>query len=504
MIGIFTGGRIKELDRYTIEHEPISSLELVERAAGMWTYEFKRLYTQQRRVVVFAGPGNNGADALCIARRLNEDGYSVEVFLFNVKGKLSPECNQSRTNLLECAGVRFTEVVDNFTPPNLTNQTVVIDGLFGVGLNRPLQGGFAQVVDFLNKSKAEIISIDIPSGLFEEDNFGNNPKTIIRATHTLTFEYPKLSFLFSENADYIGHWKVLNIGLSLEGKQTIKTEYFLNTDFDISGIFRQRPRFANKGTFGHALLVAGSKGKMGAACLAAKACLKSGIGLLTTHIPACGEVIMQTAVPEAMVITDERNEIISEYNPTHTYQVVGVGPGLGKAEVTMRFMEKLLLKPNGPLVIDADGLNIIAENRNWLDTLPPNSILTPHAKELERLTTHCDTDYERLRQARFLASHHHVYVVLKGAFSATCTPGGMVIFNNTGNPGMATGGSGDVLTGIIMGLLGSGYPPSSACVLGNYIHGLSGDIYAGRYSQESLTASDLINHIGAAFKQIRD
>ncbi|WP_256823863.1 NAD(P)H-hydrate epimerase, partial [Porphyromonas gingivalis] len=288
MIGIFTGARIKELDRYTIEHEPVSSIDLVERAAATWVYEFERLYTQQRRIIVFAGPGNNGADALCAARILGENGYSVDAFLFNVSGSLSPECNECRVRLLETSGIRLTEVVDNFIPPELSSQTVVVDGLFGVGLNRPLQGGFAKVVEFLNQSGAEIVSIDIPSGLFEEDNFGNNPNAIIRATHTLTFEYPKLSFLFSENADYVGKWKVLNIGLSVEGKQTIKTEYFLNTDFDISGIIRQRPRFAHKGTFGHALLIAGSRGKMGAACLAAKACLRSGIGLLTTHIPACG------------------------------------------------------------------------------------------------------------------------------------------------------------------------------------------------------------------------
>ncbi len=504
MIGIFTGARIKELDRYTIEHEPVSSIDLVERAAATWVYEFERLYTQQRRIIVFAGPGNNGADALCAARILGENGYSVDAFLFNVSGSLSPECNECRVRLLETSGIRLTEVVDNFIPPELSSQTVVVDGLFGVGLNRPLQGGFAKVVEFLNQSGAEIVSIDIPSGLFEEDNFGNNPNAIIRATHTLTFEYPKLSFLFSENADYVGKWKVLNIGLSVEGKQTIKTEYFLNTDFDISGIIRQRPRFAHKGTFGHALLIAGSRGKMGAACLAAKACLRSGIGLLTTHIPACGEAVMQTAVPEAMVHADEKTDIVCDYSSPLVFQAVGIGPGIGRAEGTVLLVEKILSAPNGPLVLDADALNIIAENRSWLDRLPINSILTPHSRELERLTTHCNTDYERLRQARFLACHHHVYVVLKGAFSATCMPGGMVVFNNTGNPGMATGGSGDVLMGIITGLLGSGYLPASACVLGNYIHGLAGDIYAGRYSQESLIASDIIDNLGTAFRQVRD
>ena len=466
MIGIFTGARIKELDRYTIEHESVSSIDLVERAAATWVYEFERLYTQQRRIVVFAGPGNNGADALCAARILSENGYSVDAFLFNVSGSLSPECNECRVRLLETSGIRLTEVVDNFTPPELSSQTVVVDGLFGVGLNRPLQGGFAKVVEFLNQSGAEIVSIDIPSGLFEEDNFGNNPNAIIRATHTLTFEYPKLSFLFSENADYVGKWKVLNIGLSVEGKQTIKTEYFLNTDFDISGIIRQRPRFADKGTFGHALLIAGSRGRMGAACLAAN--------------------------------------IVCDYSSPLVFQAVGIGPGIGQAEGTVLLVEKILSTPNGPLVLDADALNIIAENRSWLDRLPINSILTPHSRELERLTTHCNTDYERLRQARFLACHHRVYVVLKGAFSATCMPGGMVVFNNTGNPGMATGGSGDVLMGIITGLLGSGYLPASACVLGNYIHGLAGDIYAGRYSQESLIASDIIDNLGTAFRQVRD
>ncbi|WP_329904259.1 NAD(P)H-hydrate dehydratase [Porphyromonas pogonae] len=500
---IFTGGQIAELDRFTIKNEPIPEIELVERAARSFVYEFNRHYMPRRNdVYVFAGMGNNGADALAVSRMLLEDSYTVYTFLFNTQGKLTPECEENRMRLLETHGCHLDEVINEFNPPEMRAGSIIIDGLFGTGLNRPLEGGFAGLVQFINESGMEVVSIDIPSGLFSEENLGNNPKAIVHATRTFTFEYPKLAFLMSENAPFVGKWQEVSIGLSDEGKAAINASFFLATDLDMARALEPRKTFSHKYNFGHALLVAGSRGKMGAACLSAKAALRSGLGMLTAHVPACGEVIMQISVPEAMVQIDKDESSISGVTDPQKYSAVGVGPGLGKSSLSRTMLRELLCSVTKPIVLDADALNIIGEDRNLLDILPPGSILTPHARELERLTTFCDNDYDRLCQARALAANHNIYVVLKGAYSATCMPSGNVVFNTTGNPGMASGGSGDVLLGIITGLLAQGYPSATAAVLGNYLHGLAGDIYAGQCSQQSLIAGDIVECIGKAYKQL--
>jgi len=292
---IFPTNIIKELDQYTIQNEPINSADLVERAARVFVHEFCRRYSKQTQLIVFAGQGNNGADALAIARLLLDEGYRLKTYLFNPTNHLSYDCELNKQRLLAMANIDFTEVVDDFIPPVLTSRDVVIDGLFGSGLNRPLTGGFAAVVRYINQSEATVVSIDIPSGLFGEDNRTNIPSAIIQAHTTLTFGFPKLAFMLAENEVYVGEWKVLDIGTHPQIVEETPADFMYLLEEDISPVFGPRNKFSHKGTFGHALLIAGSKGKMGAAQLAAKACLRSGAGLLTVHVPAKGGNILQTA-----------------------------------------------------------------------------------------------------------------------------------------------------------------------------------------------------------------
>ena len=503
---LFETSRIKEIDKYTIENEPIDSIDLVERASSVFVNEFCRRFTsRQNKIYVFAGQGNNGADALAIASMLIEKGYNVFTYLINPMDMLTEECEINKQRLIEDGNKKFTEVISSFPPPKFEPHDIIIDGLFGSGLNRPLEGGFAGIVDYINHAESTVVSIDIPSGLFGEDNKDNNLQYIIQADLTLTFEFPKLSFLMPENAIFVGEWKVLPIGLHPDALLKTKTSYGLITDEDIASLIHTREHFAHKGDFGHALLIAGSAGKMGAAVLSAKGCMRSGAGLLTVHLPARGEVVMQTSLPEAMVDIDTNSDYITGIADIAKYDAIGVGPGIGKRSETKNMLRWLLSSSNNvPLVIDADALNIIAENSELLHDLPEGSIITPHPAEFDRLAGTSDNAYERMQKARSMASEKKICIVLKGAYTAVCTPKGNVFFNTTGNPGMATAGSGDVLTGIILGLLAQGYHAEEAAVIGVYLHGIAGNLAASNLSEESMIAGDIVQMLGTAFKQMHD
>lgn len=495
--------QLKDWDTYTIEHEPIRSIDLMERASQAFVDTFTDEVSKSTKVFVLAGPGNNGGDALAIARMLLDDGYTVETFLFNKHDQLSPDCQTNKDRLLALPEAVLHEIKDSFFPPTISRNQVIIDGLFGSGLNKPLSGGYTTLVKFFNHTRADIYSIDIPSGLFGEDNTYNPADAIIKAKRTFTFQSPKLSFLLADSAAYVGKWEVLDIGLHPEGLQLIDTPYNYTLPNDISPLLLHRGTFSHKGTFGHALLMVGSKGKMGAAVLSAQACLRSGCGLLTVALPGCGETIMQTSLPEAMVISDEEDEVLSRTPDLTAFSAIGLGPGIGQLAPTVRMIGELLDSWRSPMVIDADALNIIATDRSLLRRVPKQSILTPHPRELDRLTGTSHSSYERLMKARELATSIESIVVLKGAYTAICLPDGRVHFNTTGNPGMATAGSGDVLTGILTGLLAQAYSPRDAALLGVYLHGLAGDIAATRQSSESLIASDITKHLGRAFRYLQ-
>lgn len=500
---IFTTIQVADLDQYTVENEPIQPIDLMERASFQVAEWIAGCFEINQRIAVFAGPGNNGGDALAISRMLVLKNYRVEIFIPDSQRKFS-DCfllNLERLKELVRISTLCWNKVEEL--PQLSGYDLIIDGLYGSGLSRPLSGFPAQLVKHINNSGIPVISIDIPSGLMGEDNRGNDPDTIIRAQHTLTFQFPKLSFFLSENERFTGKWEILPIGLHPAGIAHKETPWHFSDLESMATMLKKRGRFSHKGTFGHALLVAGSFGKMGAAILAAKGCLRSGVGLLTVHLPRSGNPILQTALPETMVSMDESENLISSIALFSGYKAVGIGPGIGKAAETANAFKLLLQNYHGPLVIDADALNILSEHPEMLGLLPADSILTPHPMEFERLAGHADSDFERLSFARRFAQIHHVILILKGAFTSISFPDGSCWFNSTGNPGMATGGCGDVLTGMLTGLVAQGYSPREATLLGVYLHGLSGDLALVGSSEEALLAGDLPDYLGKAFSILK-
>ncbi len=501
---IFTSSQIHELDKYTIENEPIESIALMERAAKALTQAIVGVWNNTTPVIVFAGPGNNGGDALAVARLLSERDYKVTVYLFNISGSLSPDCAQNKRRLQEIKRVQFIEVTEEFDPPQLESGMLVIDGLFGSGLNKPLAGGFASLVKYINASQAQVVSLDIPSGLMTEDNIYNVRANIIRATMTLTLQQPKLSFLFPENQPFIGQLRVLDIRLSQEGIDKMEAAYTITEESLVRSLLMDRNAFAHKGQMGHALIVAGSYCMAGAAVLAAKACLRSGTGKVTVNTPRRNIPILQISVPEAIVQSGNDETIFTDMVETDDFDAVGIGPGLGQSEQTAVALISQLRRAQCPIVADADALNILANHRAWMQQLPKGIILTPHPKEFDRLEGHSADSYERLTKARNLAKRIQGYVIVKGHYTAICLPDGHIVFNPTGNGGMATAGSGDVLTGIITGLLARGYKQTEACVVGVYLHGLAGDLAAQELGEESLLASDIVNYLPKAFKRLKE
>ena len=504
MIKIFPTIQLKELDAYTIENEPVSSIDLMKRASRALARAMSERWSAETPFTVFAGPGNNGGDALAVSRLLAERGCRVEVYLFNTKGALSPDCETNKERLAGVAGIDFHEITTQFVPPVLTAEHVVVDGLFGSGLNKPLSGGFAAVVKYINTSPATVVAIDVPSGLMGEDNTYNIQANIIRADLTLSLQLPKLAFLFAENAPFVGEWQLLDIGLSEEAIEEKETDFALTEHEDVASMLKPRGKFAHKGNFGRALLIAGSQGMAGASVLAARACLRSGVGLLTVHIPFCNNFIVQTSVPEAMTEIDINDVRFSCATDTDDYQAVGIGPGLGKAGDTEAALLEQIESCQTPMVVDADALNLLGEHRSYIGRLPKGSILTPHPKELERLVGKCQNSYERLTKARELARSAGVHILLKGAYSVVIAPSGKCWFNPTGNPGMATGGSGDVLTGVVLALLAQGYDAETAARMAAYVHGLAGDIACKKHGVMGMTAGDIVTCLPPAWRMLEE
>lgn len=500
----FATSQIADLDQYTIENEPIEAIDLMERASEQLDIWIESNYDISHRIAVFAGPGNNGGDALAVSRMLAEENYRVDVFIPDSEKKFTESFMINLDRLRGILQVKTIPWNDEGVLPTLSDYDLIIDGLFGSGLTRPLSGFPAKLVKHLNHSGIPIISIDIPSGLMGEDNTGNDPEAIIRATCTLTFQFPKLSFFFRENEQFIGKWEVLPIGLHPKGIEQTETPWHYSDIKTMVSILKPRGKFSHKGTYGHALLVAGSRGKMGAAILAAKGCLRSGVGLLSIQVPFEEIPIMQIAVPEAMVELGYLSDTENENRLKSKFKAVGIGPGRGLNKGTADDLNTLMKINSVPLVIDADALNVLSDNPKMVNSLPKGSILTPHPLEFERLAGHTASDFERLNLAISFAKEHQIVLILKGAYTAIALPDGNCWFNTTGNPGMATGGSGDVLTGILTGLLAQGYTPTETALLGVYLHGLSGDISLSGSSEESLLAGDIADNLGKAFTLLKN
>jgi ADP-dependent NAD(P)H-hydrate dehydratase / NAD(P)H-hydrate epimerase len=498
MVKILSAAQIKALDAYTIEQGSIASIDLMDRACRAFVSWFVEHYDNRYTIGVICGAGNNGGDGLGIARMLNDLGYEVKVWV--VRGTI-PESFDFKINLdrAKKSKIEILEVIHESDERFFTDRQVLIDAVFGSGLTRPVTGIYADVIACINKAAAYKVAVDIPSGLMAD-----SPSTgpAVKADFTVSFQLPKLSFFFPAYHSFVGEWTLVGINLNKDFIRRAETRHFFLTQKDCRKILRKRSKFDHKGTFGHALLIAGSLGKMGAAILASRAAMRAGLGLLTVHVPRCGYPILQTAVPEPMVSVDKHEDFFSSPGDVENYSVIGFGPGIGMATGSVKAFRLLLERFRRPMIIDADGLNMLADNRELLALVPEGSILTPHPKEFERLVGRWKDDFERLEKQKQLASELKSVIVLKGAYSSIASPEGTVYFNSTGNPGMATAGSGDVLTGILTGLLAQRYEPLHAAQLGVYLHGLSGNLALPEKGMSSLIASDIVDFLPSAFLRL--
>lgn len=484
---IIAANQTKKTDIHTINKEGISSLELMERASIAFVNAIENTINKHQKIAIICGFGNNGGDGFAITRILQSKGYLAEAILIKTDHPLSEDCKTNFNKLKEVTIIDSEDSLFNFKEFD-----IIIDAIFGAGLTRKIEDLFAKTIKNINAAKKYVIAVDIPSGLYCDQLPDSN--FIIKSDLTISFQRPKLSFFFLESNPYIKKWKVVPIGLDEDFIQKLPTNTFV-LDSTIAKCVKKREKHAHKGTFGHSLIMAGSYGKIGAAVLATQACLKSGVGLLTNYIPNCGYNILQTTTPEAMCLTDKKKTYISKLPKISAYNAIGIGPGIGKKTATKNVLQQLFKKTKVPLVIDADALNIISKNRELINMLPKNSILTPHPKEFERLVGKWKTSIECFEKQKQLAKKHKCIIVLKGANTCVCNTDGNLYFNTSGNPGMATGGSGDVLTGIITGLLSQSYKPIKAALIGVYFHGKAGDNAIKQKGENALIASDIINYL---------
>ena len=495
---IFSAEQLMEADRRTIRNQDITSDELMERAGTLVFNEIhKRLKGAGGPVKIFCGIGNNGGDGLVIGRLLIEHGYEVTIYVVNYSDKRSPNFLKNYDRIKNVTKKWPILLKSDADFPELSKEDFVVDAVFGVGLNRPLLEWVADLIRHINNSGAFILAIDMPSGLFA-DQHTKEISSVINANYTMTFQSPKVVFYLPQTAGFAGDVEVIDIGLDRDYLQDTSTAFQLIGKEEAKYLYTPREEFTHKGTYGHALLVGGSYGKMGSIGLTTTACLKAGAGMATVFIPGCGYSILQTLIPEAMVLTDKAEKHLSQIEYDLDPSVISFGVGVGKNKETRDAFEDLLERTEKPMVIDADGLNLLSENKELLDKLPENSLLTPHPKELERLIGAWEDDFEKLKKTRNLVEKYKVMVIIKGSHSITVTKDNYYI-NNSGNPGMATAGSGDVLTGVLTGLISQGYDPSTAAVFGVYLHGKAGDIAANKLSYQALLAGDIAEHIGAAY-----
>ena len=512
---ILQASQLKALDQCSIETDRTSLEALIESAASACFAWLQQHIARETTFVIFCGTGNNGRDGLALADLLLNNGKNVRVYSIHPLAT-NPDKHVERGHGDKAHGDKAHDdkahgdrafskrphcwlVSDSAELPVLLPEDTVIDALLGTGLSRPVSGIYKETVEHINKSKAFVVSIDMPTGLFA-DQLTDLENAVVQASVTLTFQLPRLAFLLPENEFAVGDWTILPIDISQKCIDAAQTKNIFLTEEIACSIVKPRRKFSHKGLYGHALLIAGSKGKMGAALLAGRACLHSGAGLLTLHVPGCGFDLVQAALPEAMASQDAHEEIFTNTFKNLNDKTIGTGPGLGTDVKSQGALKLLIQAAGGPVVFDADALNILAENKTWLHFIPKNSILTPHPKEFERLAGKTFNSFERQQVAIDFAVKYQVYLVLKGAHTLIACPDGMSYFNSTGNAGMAKGGTGDVLTGILLGLLSQKYTPLETCLLGVYLHGKAADIAVASTGIQSLMANDIIEHIGAAYK----
>jgi NAD(P)H-hydrate epimerase len=497
---LFLSEQIREIDKYTILNEPVKSIDLMERAAvSILSVLSKNVNLYQNSFTIICGVGNNGGDGLAIARLLCDVQIKTKVIFCKFSSNISEDCKINLEKFEEKYNDNLIIIIEeNIEDLEIDKHDIIIDCLFGTGLSRPVKGAFAKIVNKINNICNNIVSVDIPSGLFGEDN-SLNDGAIIKADTTITIQFPPISAMFPENNNYYGKLIVVPIGLSEDAINTTPSNYYIITQDYAKCIIKKRNAFGHKGNFGHALLIAGSYTKGGAAALAAKSCLKSGVGLLTVHVPAKLNDIIQISVPEAMLSIDICDESFSEIPNLDAYSSIGIGPGLGMKTETIKIVNKLLQNNHHPLIIDADALNILSKETDFYKQLASGTILTPHPKEFERLFGKFKSSWEKLEFMSGFSKKTGIIIVLKGGITIISLSDGRIIFNTGLNSGMATAGSGDVLTGIITSLLAQAYSPDEAAILGVYIHSKAGENAKKKLGEHSMIATDIINNLHEVF-----
>ena len=496
---ILTAEQLYRADQVTIEKGQMTSADLMERAASLcFQWIHNRLQGNTIPIKVFCGTGNNGGDGLVIARHLKQHGYNVATYVVNCSNKRSQDFLTNYERLKEL-GVWPEMITCKTELPEISENDMLIDAIFGLGLSRPPVDIIKEVIQHMNASNAYILSIDVPSGMYAGKAI-EDKEAVVRAYHVLTFQTPKLAFLLPENKAYLMSYDVIDIGLDAEFIYSLEADAFTIEKQDVLPMYKPREEFSHKGDYGHSLLIGGSYGKMGAVVLASRASVAIGSGLVTAYIPKCGYTILQTALPEAMVETDAE-ERIEKITSKVAANAIGIGVGLGIATKTLNAFKEFLQRNKIPLVIDADALNLLAKDKALLKLIPEGSILTPHPKEFERLVGKWPDDFEKLNKLKNLAADLKSVVLLKGAYTVIAYEN-TLFFNQTGNPGMATGGTGDVLTGLITGLLAQGYTAFEAAVFGVYLHGLSADVAMKDLTYETFTATDCIDYLPDAIKEL--
>lgn len=495
---IFSAAQLYEADKTTVEKQKITSADLMERAGTqIFQWLHQRLNGAPVPIHIFCGIGDNGGDGLVVGRLLIEHGYNVIVYVVNCSDKRSKNflLNYDKIKNVTKNWPLLMKGEDDF--PEINSEDIIVDAIFGIGLNRCPGGWVKKLIQYLNESKAFKLAVDIPSGLYSNAPL-EDKEAVLKANHTLTFQAPKLAFFLPKTAIFAPSFDVLDIGLDLEFLHNAEPLAQLISKPEAQRFYQAREKFGHKGTYGHALIVAGSYGKMGAAILSTTAAFRIGAGMVTAFVPKCGYNILQTAIPEAMVITDKEEAFLSDISFDFEPSAIGVGMGIGKDKATVGALKKLFTDSEIPFVIDADALNNISENKGLLKLLPKNSVLTPHPGELKRLIGEWKNDYDKLEKVKKFSEKHEVVIVIKGAYTITVY-GDKLYINTTGNPGMATAGSGDALSGVITGLLSQGYDPLLASVFGVYMHGSAGDIASEQMGFEAVMAGDIIDNLGEAY-----
>ena len=494
---IFDSKTIREIDKLTIQKQGISSDELMERAGiQVFNWMHQRLNGANVPIHIFCGIGNNGGDGLVVGRHLIEHGYHVEIYVVNFSDKRSKDFLLNFDRIKDRKyWPKLIKSEEDF--PEISSQDIIVDAVFGIGLNRQPEDWVGAILKKINQTKAFVLSIDIPSGLFME-SLPTNAEYIVRSNITLSFEAPKLLFFLPQTGVYIQAWEALPIGWDPEIVNQSSSKMKFISKAEILPLYKPRQRFSHKGNYGHAFLIGGSKGKMGAMVLASRACINAGAGLVTAQVPLRGETVLQTTVPEVMLEVDNEQDYVSSIEISSKYNAVGIGMGLGIHENSLQVLKTVFTQAKCPLVIDADALNIMAAHKELLDLLPPKSILTPHPGELERLIGIWKNDFDKLKKVKTFSKKYNCIVNVKGAYSMVVY-NDTIYINSTGNPGMATAGSGDVLAGVITGQLAQGYESLTATVIGNYLHGKAGDIAVQETSYQSLIASTIIDFLGDAY-----